>query len=177
VGMVGANWPTAGQLKSKRILVACQMGLGAGVEMLNAKEPNMSITKRALEGQISIPPPTQEQMDLKQKLISQHLSKNDQFISDYFDEWYVHFQGLIIQQIHDKFKYKGYKKSYYSKLSAELGGKEELLKFLLVSCKHNSLRYLGYGEGEIKKLLLPFRECGMYMVTYKNSSLSFGTNI
>ncbi len=137
----------------------------------------MSITKRALDGQIPIPKATPEELEIQHKLQSEHIAKNDQFILDYFDAWNSRFIGLTIQKIYDNFKYKGYRKSYYNKLSAELGGKEELLKFLLISCKRSSLRYLGYSENEIKNILLPFRECGRHMVNYKNSSPAFSTNI
>ena len=135
----------------------------------------MSITKRALFGEIKIPKPSEEEARKFNLLQSHHEQLNDLFIDEFFEEWNSKFLGMTIPQIHESFKYKGYAKSKYNKLSAELGGKLELLKFLLVANKFHALKHMGYNSDQIKKLLVPFGECGRYMVAYKNSSLKFST--
>src|SRR5690606_29511156 len=113
---------------------------------------------------IKTPETSSEQLAVHFEMVSEHLKLNDQFVIDYFDDWSSRFSGFSIQKIYNTFRYKGYKISAYRRLSAELGGKEELLKFLLVSCKKNALRYMGYSENEIKNVLKPYNECGSYMV-------------
>ena len=107
----------------------------------------------------------------------QHLKMNDDFIQKHGNQWITRFKGMSKKSTWSLL-YPNKKPSLATFYSHSRGYAtlEDYLIFLLVHHKQWSLSKLGYKRDQIKVILMPFKECGRYMVSYKGGA-SFSTKI
>ena len=103
-----------------------------------------------------------------EKLKEQHALLNDMFLEKHSYSWLSKFSGMAKKDVYKVFHYgRNPALSTFLKHAREFENFDTYLCYLLIRNKKSSLKILGLSEQEIKAELLPFEECGRYMVSYK----------
>jgi hypothetical protein len=93
-------------------------------------------------------------------MISRHRTLNDAFIAKQGVSWLAQFDGRPAL-------------STFRSQAREFASFEEFLLFLLLSNKKRALCTLGHSKAEIHHTMVPFADCGRYLVSHGKSRRTF----
>lgn len=111
----------------------------------------------------SLPPSENDE-----KLRKEHALLNEVFLNKHSSNWLKLFSGHSKKDVYKiLYPYGRPALSTFLKHARQFESFEVFLSYLLISDKKRGLKKLDFTEQDIKSELLPFQECGHYMVAYK----------